>query len=394
MKVVLAAYGSRGDIEPCAAIGRELMRRGHDVTMAVPPDMRGFVEAAGLVAATYGRDTRERMNAAANFVRQVDNPLNALPALMDELLQVATEKTTTLVSLAAGADLLLAGMNEQGLAANVADYQGIPFAALHFFPVQLQPSGGVISNLRTQAEVAQRESLGLPETPAAGSLEIQTYDYLCASKLADQWSEADAQRRPFAGSLTLELPTDADDDVLSWIAGGTPPIYFGLGSTPIDSATDMVGMVSEAAERLGERVLICSGPNDFSGVQPAGHVKIVAAVNHAAVFPACRAAIHHGGAGTTAAGMRAGIPTLILWLWLDQPMWADAVVRLGVGCERQLPATTVDTLVEDLRRILTPECVARCQELRGQMTEAAKSVAYAAGLLEEVVALRAGIPHR
>ncbi len=386
MKVVLAAYGSRGDIEPCAALGRELMRRGHDVTMAVPPDMRSFVEAAGLVTAAYGRDTRERMNAAANFVRQVDNPLGALPQLMEDLIQVAMEKNTALVSLAEGADLVLAGMNEQGLAANVAEYHGIPFAALHYFPVQLQPAGGLISNLKTRAEMAQREWLGLPETPAADSLEIQTYDYLCAPTLADTWSEADAQRRPFAGSLTLELPTDADEGVLSWIARGTPPIYFGLGSTPIDSATDMVGMVSAAAERLGERVLICSGPNDFTRVPHADHVRIVAAVNHAAVFPACRAVVHHGGAGTTAAGMRAGVPTLILWLWLDQPMWADAVVRLGVGGERKLPDATVDTLVEDLRRILTPECVARCQELRSQMTEAAKSVAYAAGLLEEAVA--------
>ncbi|WP_407689592.1 glycosyltransferase [Mycobacterium sp. HUMS_1102779] len=386
MKVVLAAYGSRGDIEPCAAIGRELMRRGHDVTMAVPPDMRSFVEAAGLPAATYGRDTRERMNAAAKFVRQVDNPLKALPQLMEEVLQIATEKSAALVPLAKGADLILAGMNEQGIAANVADYHGIPFAALHFFPMQLQPSGGLYSNMRTQAEVAQRESLGLPETPAPDSLEIQTYDYLCASKLADEWSEADAQRRPFAGSLTLELPTDADEDVLSWIAEGTPPIYFGLGSTPIDSAADMVGMVSAATEQLGERVLICSGPNDFSGVPHPAHVKIVTSVNHAAVFPLCRLVVHHGGAGTTAAGMRAGIPTLILWLWLDQPMWADAVVRLGVGCERQLPDTTVETLVEDLRRILTPEYVARSRELRAQMTEAAKSVAYAASLLEELVA--------
>ncbi|MFY2861312.1 glycosyltransferase [Mycobacterium sp. THU-M104] len=385
MKVVLAAYGSRGDIEPCAAVGRELMRRGHEVTMAVPPDMRSFVEAAGLVAAAYGRDTRERMNAAANFVRQVDNPLHALPELMDEVLQISTEKNTALVSLAAGADLLLAGMNEQGLAANVAEYRRVPFAALHFFPAQLQPSGGLISNLKTQAEAAQREMLGLPDTPAAGSLEIQTYDYLCAAKLADEWRETDAARRPFAGSLTLELTTDADEDVLSWIAEGTPPIYFGLGSTPIDSAADMVGMVGAAAERLGERVLICSGPNDFTGVPHPDRVKIVATVNHAAVFPLCRAVVHHGGAGTTAAGMRAGIPTLILWLWLDQPMWADAVVRLGVGCERQLPATTAETLVEDLRRILTPECVARCQELRTQMTEAAKSVAYTAGLLEELV---------
>ena len=54
------------------------------------------------------------------------------------------------------------------------------------------------------------------------------------------------------------------------------------------------------------------------------HVKVVGSVSYAAIFPACRAVVHHGGAGTTAAGLRAGIPTLILWNGLDQPIWAAA----------------------------------------------------------------------
>ena len=71
MKVVLAGYGSRGDVEPCVAVGRELLRRGHDVHMAVPPNMIGFVESAGLVAVTYGPDSREEMNPAADLMRNV-----------------------------------------------------------------------------------------------------------------------------------------------------------------------------------------------------------------------------------------------------------------------------------------------------------------------------------
>ena len=58
MKFVLAGYGSRGDVEPCAAVGRELLRRGHDVRMAVPPNMLGFIESAGLAAVAYGPDSR------------------------------------------------------------------------------------------------------------------------------------------------------------------------------------------------------------------------------------------------------------------------------------------------------------------------------------------------
>ncbi len=108
MKIVLAGYGSRGDVEPCAAVGRELLRRGHDVRMAVPPDRLRFIESAGLTAVAYGPDPREQISAATNFVRRVQDPISALPQLMERVTQVWAEKSTALASLADGADLLVA----------------------------------------------------------------------------------------------------------------------------------------------------------------------------------------------------------------------------------------------------------------------------------------------
>ena len=128
-----------------------------------------------------------------------------------------------------------------------------------------------------------------------GWLEIQAYDELYFPGLAAEWNG----RRPFVGALTLELPTDTDDEVTSWIAAGTPPIYFGFGSMPIESPADTVGMISEACAQLGERALICAGVSEFNDMPHYDHVKVVGAVNHAAIFPACRAVVHHGGAGTT-----------------------------------------------------------------------------------------------
>ena len=384
MKFVLAGYGSRGDVEPCAAVGRELLRRGHDVRMAVSPDMMGFVEAAGLTAVAYGPDTREQMNVAAQVVRNVANPISALPEVMERLTQTWTEKSATLTPLANEADLLLAGINEQELAANVAEYQGIPLAALHFFPARLLSTGVLYSNMTKAVAEAQRRALGLPEAagPSRASLEIQAYDALCLPGPAAEWVEPDG-RRPFVGALTLESPTDADDDALSWIAAGRPPICFGLGSTPISSPADTVAMIAAACTQLGERALICSGPNDFADVPRLDHIKVVDAVNHAAILPACRAVVHHGGAGTTAAGLRAGIPTLVLWLWLDQPVWAAGLERLKVGSGRQFVATTEESLVADLRLILTPDYATRAREAATQMTKSAESVARAADLLED-----------
>ena len=111
-------------------------------------------------------------------------------------------------------------------------------------------------------------------------------------------------------------------------------------------------------------------------------------MNHAAILPTCRAVVHHGGAGTTAAGLRAGVPTLILWWSGDQPYWAAAVKRMKVGTARRFSATTRESLVADLRRILARQYVARAREIATRMTKPAESVAATADLVEDFARLQ------
>ena len=111
-------------------------------------------------------------------------------------------------------------------------------------------------------------------------------------------------------------------------------------------------------------------------------------MNYAAIFPACRAVVHHGGAGTTAAGLRAGVPTLILWMADVQVVWGAAVKRLKVGTARRFSTTTEKSLVADLRTILAPQYVARAREIATRMTKPAESVAAAADLVENFARLK------
>ncbi|OMC09430.1 glycosyltransferase [Mycobacterium sp. SP-6446] len=398
MKIVLAAYGSRGDVEPFAAVGREMLRRGHDVCMAVPPNMVGFVESAGLAGIAYGPQPAAFQSDSLKWffggcppgpgVGDLDrdmnnrNPLGAMVEVMEHVARAWADWGEALTTLADGADLILTGKAAQGLAANVAEYHGIPLAVLHFFPGGRSRAAGILGGIIKDAEEGQRRALGLPEaTGSFESLEIHAYDELCFPEMATQSRGG----RSFVGALTLELPTDADDEMLSWIAAGTPPIYFGFGNNvQLPSPAETIAAISRACAELGERALICAGASDFSGIRPFDNVEAVGAVNHGAIFPACRAVVHHGGAGTTAAGMRAGIPTLILWFSLeDQPMWAAAVERLEVGAGRAFSASTVASLVEDLRSVLTPRCVTRAREVAARMTKPAQSAAATADLLEE-----------
>ncbi|WP_353651825.1 nucleotide disphospho-sugar-binding domain-containing protein, partial [Mycobacterium sp. E136] len=185
--------------------------------------------------------------------------------------------------------------------------------------------------------------------------------------LAAEWGE----RRPFVGTLTMQLPTDADEEIASWIAAGKPPIYFGFGSIPVDlveSAADTLAMITAACSQLGERALICAAGMDDSRVAHPDDVKVVGATSYAAAFPACRAVVHHGGAGTTALALRAGIPQLILSTDLDQTLWGVRIKRLKVGTKRRFSTTTSDSLLADLRTILGPQYVSRAREMAARMT--------------------------
>jgi UDP:flavonoid glycosyltransferase YjiC (YdhE family) len=240
-----------------------------------------------------------------------------------------------------------------------------------------------------RSEDAQRRELGLPKAtdpaPARiaerGSLEIQAYDEICFPGLAAEWAKFDGHR-PFVGALAMESPTDADADVASWIAAGTPPICFGFGSVPIGSPADTIAMIGAACAQLGERALVCSGGTDYSDVPQFEHVKVVGQVSYAAIFPTCRAVVHHGGAGTLAASLRAGIPQLILWTLPDQPFFAAQLKRLKVGAGRRFSATTEKSLVADLRRILAPQYLARAREIAAHTTKATESAAAAVDSLE------------
>lgn len=134
MKFVVASYGTRGDIEPCAAVGLELQRRGHDVCLAVPPNLIGFVETAGLSAVAYGsRDSQEQLDEQfLHNAWKLQNPIKLLREAMAPVTEGWAELSAMLTPVAAGADLLLTGQIYQEVVANVAEHHGIPLAALHF----------------------------------------------------------------------------------------------------------------------------------------------------------------------------------------------------------------------------------------------------------------------
>ncbi|UNB56125.1 glycosyltransferase [Mycolicibacterium sp. YH-1] len=406
MTFAIAVHGTRGDVEPCAAVARELLRRGHQVRMAVPPNLLDFVAAAGLgTAAEYGVDSQKQLDA--DIFRdwwKLQNPMTVVRRSREYVTQGWAEMSETLTSLATDADLILTGTTYQEVAANVAEAQRIPLAALHYFPCRvnsemlpvrlptpvLHTGWSLVEwvhwKVMRKAEDDQRRVLGLPQAKVrairriveGGALEIQAYDKVFYPGLTEEWHGT----RPLVGSLSLQLPTAADDELAAWIAAGTPPIYFGFGSMPVDSPADAIAMITSVCADLGERALISTGVWDVDDVAANDRVKLVGPVNHSTVFPACRAVVHHGGAGTVAASVRSGVPTVVLWVGADQPVWASRINRLKVGVAQRFSRTSKRSLTKALRTALTPEYQKRAREAAARMTPPEQSAAATADLLE------------
>ncbi len=211
MKFVLANWGTRGEVEPFAAVGRELVRRGHDVHLVVAPEMVGFAESAGPHAVGYGPTLQSiddphhefwtllftepwRVKDLSRLLAEVAEPLNAHRADVRHALTSVTD----------GADVLLTGMNYEDVATNVAEHCGTPLATLQIFP--LRANGRLVPFLpgpvgsaalaaydwyawyeKRDQEDAERRELGLPKATSRwtrrmtdqGALEIQAYDAVC-----------------------------------------------------------------------------------------------------------------------------------------------------------------------------------------------------------------------
>ena len=418
MKVVLACHGVRGDVEPSVVVGRELLRRGHHVSIVVPPNVVGFAEAAGLTAIAWGADSQAMMDAQRDywtcFFRAPWNSKD-LARLGRDIGEIVTrcwtkEAFSTLRSVAEDADLIIAGNGFEQFAANVAEHYDIPLATVDFFPIRANgmvlpflpaPVGRTLmkaygrlmwSGVVKDVEDSQRRELGLPRatTPwperitERGSLEIQAYDVAVVPGLAVEWAHLGGQR-PFVGTLTLESPTDSDEEVASWIARGAPPIFFGFGSVPVGSPADTIAMISAVCEKLGERALVGGGSTDYSAISYPEHIKVVSLVNFAEIFPLCRAVVHHSGAGTIAACLRAGVPQVGLWTLPDQGLRTHQLKRLKVGAGRRFATATEKSLVGDLRKVLAPRYVTRARQFASHMTKPVESVAAATDLVENFV---------
>ncbi|NOT33879.1 MAG: glycosyltransferase family 1 protein [Candidatus Eisenbacteria bacterium] len=344
-------------MQPLLALGIRLRASGHQVELGAAPGFADWVRHHGLSFIPLGCDIQAWARAHGDVAQP---SLATLRSAIDYLRADADQSFDELLTAAPGADLLVTGLH--AAAPSVAEALRIPHRTVLFCP-QIIPSGlhpppgwqhrspGAVFNrglwwvaslgfdrlFRSTIDRKRREcGLG----PAA---ELTRYVLGDAPILASDAALGGIPRDAFlqvaqTGSLRLEERDALEPELERFLEAGDPPVCIGFGSMPDHQPARTTQLVVAALAASGRRGIIVSGWAELGGMPLPDHVIAVRSAPHAALLPRVALAVHHGGAGTTAAVARAGVPHVVVPHLADQFYWGQQVHARGLG-SRPIPRT-------------------------------------------------------
>ncbi|MBL8058713.1 MAG: glycosyltransferase family 1 protein [Anaerolineales bacterium] len=363
MRITIVTLGTRGDVQPYVALALGLKNAGHHVRLATHALFRNFVTGYGIDFAALPIDPQDLLaaeedpqwiNPIGNTVRNIHKTVKTVSPFVHELLRDC-------VNACADADVVLSSTLGALAGYHVAEKLEVPFYPAYIqniirtgaYPSVLAPVlplGSVYNRLsyslgdrlawqaiRPAINVLRREALGLPGLPLQFPLE-RVWQARQPHLLG--FSPAVLPKPPEWGDWVHVtgywfLPRPADwrppAGLVDFLGAGPAPVSVGFGSITIGDPEAATALVLEALARSKQRGLLLTGWGGLRQSDLPDHVFKLEAVPHDWLFPRMAAVVHHGGAGTTAAGLRAGVPNIVIPNFMDQPFWGHQVARLGAG---------------------------------------------------------------
>lgn len=410
MRVLLDTFGTEGDVRPFVALGATLQSRGHEVLVCSADGFGDLVRGSGVPFAGFGDAWYDAMRAAMDdplggvgWLRHLPRVLSGMQSSLDRQWKVARRFAPDVVVF-----------HPKPLAApHIAERLGVPAvlalavpvyhatrahppAMLPGLPRALWPLG---HRLAASASAPYRGMLdrfrgriGLPHLPR-GRDEVTNPDG-SPRQVLSAWSPAvlpvPPDYPPSAHVTGYWFTEDAGEEAaptLSDFVGRAPvDLYLGFGSMASGRQRDRLSdAVAEALARTGLRAVVATGWGGLDGSRLPANALAVDRVSHAWLFDRVGAVVHHGGAGTVAAGLRAGRPTLICPLMADQPFWGRRVHELGAGPPPvPLRRLTPDALVRTLDRLVSDDGYRRRAGELGEAIARERGTTRAAELIESV----------
>lgn len=404
MNITLLTYGSRGDVQPFVALALGLRRAGHQARLAAPGRFADLAASYGIPFAPLPGDPEEMSRRFNDSGRNVVGQVRGMTAYV---ASVARSVAQAAFASCDDADLIVHSFLFTSGAHSLARAKGIPDVSVQLFPmfaptrafpnvalarVPPGPLSAFTHRLATWIfwqggkRLAPRGLLDFPLVwPFDPSRPIRTpllfaYSPAVLPRPAD-WT---APHIHVTGYLFLDAPETyrPPPALVDFLAAGEPPVCVTFGSMVNREAARIDAVVRAALARTGRRGIVLTGWGGSQPAEPDADLFTLDAAPHDWLFPRCAAVIHHGGAGTTAAGLRAGIPNIVVPHAADQPFWAGRVAAIGAGpAPLDLKRLSVDSVSAALVQASAPEMRARAQEV-GRLIRAEDGVGAAVRVIE------------
>ncbi|MEO0423075.1 MAG: glycosyltransferase [Pseudomonadota bacterium] len=416
MQIAILTIGSRGDVQPYLALACHLSDRGHEVTLAAPANFRDWIEGHRIRCVPYDIDM-EGFLQRADVKALMAGQWWRIPKMVREVaLPMVRSTLEGTWEAAADADVILYHPKALG-AEDVAERTGahallaapLPFVRTGEFPI-ITSAGNYGAFLNRLSWSIFRIS----RLPYAGTLNRWRKEVLGLGpgpRLLPPGHDTTGRPLPrltAVSSSVVPFPHDWNpqldhltgywwlDDAPDWSppaelqrfleAGTEPPIYIGFGSMTARDPQRLARTVVDAVRTANLRAVIATGWGALRQVEAdRERILVIDGAPHAALFPLMAGVVHHGGAGTTAAGLRAARPTLICPFAVDQPFWGKRTATLGVG-PPPLPAARLEAakLASSLRELVEQTSYAhRAREIADRLA-LEDGCANAAALIEQL----------
>jgi vancomycin aglycone glucosyltransferase len=403
MRVLLSTYGSRGDVEPLAALGVRLQALGAEAVVSAPPDQEfgDLLARAGVPLVPAFLPVREWIETA----RRSGGGVPEFAAVM------VPAQYDAIGAAAQGCDAVLAtGLMPSAAAAQcVAEKLGVPYMHASFCPLFLPshhhrpyPYPGhplppevtdpqalwdlnarAMNALFGEAVNAHRVSVGLPAVENVRDHVFTDRPWLASDPVLWPWQPTGLCDAVQTGAWILPDERPLPAELLAFLEAGEPPVYVGFGSMAMQAAKDAAQTAVEAIRAKGRRAILLRGWADLAPTGDGGDCLLVGDVNQQALFRRVAAVVHHGGAGTTTTAACAGAPQVIVPQIVDQPYWAGRVAGLGIGAAHDGPTPSFDSLSAALDRALSQDTHARAADVAARIST--DGAAMAATLLLDMV---------
>jgi vancomycin aglycone glucosyltransferase len=361
MRILLASHGTRGDVQPIVALGVALRARGHVVRLVAPANFVTWVQSYGLDIQSDGVDVEA-------LLRSSGAGLQSLSWQMQYLSRITPLLFDPVARASEGCELIVcAGIHFA--AASVAQWRNVPYVHAVFCPCAtpngttpppnvhrqtlprwinrvLWQVGGPVADFALRGPINRgRATLGLDALDNPISQILKGRTILAADRDLGPPSDDAPKSAVSTDAWMLDEPGTLDARVEAFLERGAAPIYIGFGSMIAPRAPELVAQAVAAVRAVGRRAVIAGGWAALERhIKEADDLITVDNVPHSLIFPKVVAAVHHGGAGTTTAAARAGVPQVLLPHILDQYYWADRIEVLGLG-PRALSVEKVTTQV-------------------------------------------------